>query len=147
MIIVADKREMGIEELTYLERLYQNQYMLVTNAINSAMDELQELSSASKSIDSMGDIEGKESFNSIGSDFYLRSKIEKGASMIAGVGGGYLVEKNVDEAKIYVKAKMEKKNDMVNKLMKNRKELEGAIVELNTKIESLTKGYDNVRRP
>ena len=56
-------RGMSREELAYLERVYQNQYMMLGNAINSALEELQELSSASKSLEEMDRIAGKESFS------------------------------------------------------------------------------------
>lgn len=139
-----DHREMGMEELAYLEKLYQNQYMLVTNAVNAAMEELQDLSSASKSIENSGIVAGKESFSSIGADFYVMARIKDEKRVVVGVGGGYLVEKETESAMQFINGKIEKKNAMIDKLVKSRKELEAAVIELGSKMESMAKGYGNV---
>jgi prefoldin alpha subunit len=125
-------RKMSREELAYMERVYQNQYMMVGNAINSALEELQELNSASKSLEEMDKVAGKESFASVGADFYLRSQIKSDSKVIVGVGGGFLIEKPVDQAKAAVKKRIDAKNEMVNKLVKSRKELETAILGLES---------------
>ena len=127
-------RRMSQEEQAYIERVYQNQYMMVGNAINAAVQELQELNSAAKSLDEMEKLEGKESFASIGGDFYLKSQIKTGAKVIIGVGGGFMVEKGVDSAKQTVTKRIDAKNNMINKLMKSRKELEEAVVNIQSGI-------------
>jgi prefoldin alpha subunit len=134
----------GLEELAYLERLYQDQYMLVTNAVNAAMEELQELNSAGKSVENIGVVAGKEAFSSIGGDFYVMARIKENKSVVAGVGGGYLVEKDAESAKRFIKERIERKNAMISKLLKSRKELEAAVMELGSKMESMAKGYGNV---
>jgi prefoldin alpha subunit len=127
-------RRMSQEEIAYIERVYQNQYMMVGNAINAALEELQELSSAGKALDEMGQVAGKESFSGIGGDFYLKSQIKKDSKVIVGVGGGFMVEKEVDAAKQAVKKRMDAKNEMVSKLVKNRKELEAAMINIQSGI-------------
>jgi prefoldin alpha subunit len=127
-------RKMSEEELGYLERVYQNQYMMVGNAINSALEELQELNSASKALEGMDVLAGNESFSSIGADFYLRSQIRPDRKVIMGVGGGFMVEKEVDTAKHDVKKRIDAKNGMLDKLVKSRKELESAMVNIQAGI-------------
>lgn len=123
-------RKISKEELAYLERAYQNQYVMMGNAINSALEELRELSSAGEALDSIDRLAGKESFNSIGGDFYLKSQIKKDTKVMIGVGGGFLVEKEIDAAKQTAKKRIDAKNEMINKLMKGRKELEDALMDI-----------------
>lgn len=125
-------RKISQEEMAYLERVYQNQYMMVGNAINSALQELQELTSAQKALEEMDKLAGKESFNSIGADFYLKSQIKKDTKVVIGVGGGFMVEKDTDSAKQTVKKRLDAKNEMITKLVKNRKELEAAMVDIQS---------------
>jgi prefoldin alpha subunit len=120
-------RKISKEEMAYLERAYQNQYMVVGNAINSALGELRELSSASEALENMERLAGKESFSGIGGDFYIRSQIKKDTKVIIGVGGGFLVEKDIDSAKQTARKRVDAKNEMINRLVKGRKELEDAL--------------------
>jgi prefoldin alpha subunit len=125
-------RKMSREEIAYIERVYQNQYMMVGNAINAALEELQELSSAGKALDEMDQVAGKDSFSAIGGDFYLNSQIKPASKVIVGVGGGFMVEKEIDAAKQTVKKRMDAKNEIVTKLVKNRKELEAAMIDIQS---------------
>lgn len=125
-------RRITPEEIAYLERLYQNQYMMVGNAINSALDELQQLNSASNALEEMDKLAGKESFTSIGADFYLKAQIKKDTKVIIGVGGGFMVEKEQDAAKVAVKRRMDAKNALLDKLVKSRRELEAAMVDIQS---------------
>lgn len=130
----AAGRKMSAEELDYLERVYQNQYMMVGNAINSALEELRELNSAGSALENMERLAGKESFSSIGADFYLRSQIKADTKVIIGVGGGFMIEKGTDAAKQTVKKRIDAKNGLLDKLVKNRKELEAAMVNIQAGI-------------
>ena len=125
-------RKVSREELAYLERAYQNHYMMVGNAINSALEELRELNSASEALENMEKLSGKESFSGIGGDFYLKSQMKTGGKVVIGVGGGFMVEKDTDAAKQTVRKRVDAKNEMINKLVKNRKELEAAMVGLQS---------------
>ena len=128
----AAGRKVSKEELAYLERVYQNQYMMVGNAINSALEELRELNSAGEALASMDRLSGRESFSSVGADFYLKSQIKSDGRVIVGVGGGFMVEKETDAAKQTVKRRLDAKNEAINKLVKSRRELEAALVDLQS---------------
>jgi len=125
-------RKITAEEIAYMERLYQNQYMMVGNAINAALEELQQLNSASKALEEMDRLAGKDSFTSIGADFYLKAQIKKDTKVIIGVGAGFMVEKETDAAKVTVKKRMDAKNALLDKLVKSRRELEAAMVDIQS---------------
>jgi prefoldin alpha subunit len=127
-------RKASQEEIAYVERVYQNQYMMLGNAINSALEELQELNSAWVALESMDKLAGKESFSSIGADFYVRSQIKSDTKVIIGVGGGFMLEKDTASAKATVKKRLDAKNALVKKLVDNRKEIETAMIDIQSGI-------------
>lgn len=121
--------------MEYLANVYQNQYMLVNNSISMSLEEVQELSAASKSLEKMDVISEKETLQSLGGDFYIKAAAKKNDTIIVGIGGGYLVEKDLKSARQIVEKRLESKNEMLNKLLKSKKELEGAIMELGSRLQ------------
>jgi len=129
--------QQGIQELQYIQQVYQNQYTVVSNSINIVLQELQQLNSAQNTIDNMNLVEGKEVIANIGSEFYLFSKIHDPKTVLVGIGAGYLIEKDVPAAKTYVANLIKTRTDNLSTLTKNRKDLENALVDLSYRIENL----------
>jgi prefoldin alpha subunit len=129
------EQRQSIEELRYLQQIYQNQYAMIGNSINMVLREMQELSSAQKTLENMDLVEGKEILNGIGGDFYISGKVQDPKKVLVGVGAGYLIEKDIDSAKTYVADLIKKNNDSVNGLTKNKKEVENALVEISYRID------------
>lgn len=126
--------EMSRQEMEYLGRLYQNQYAVVTNSLNESFVELQELNAAARSLASLDSIKGKETLHAIGPDTYLTGRFEKSASIIMGVGAGYLVENDQESAKRLLEGRIDKQNRAIERLAKARKELESAMGELAARL-------------
>ncbi|MGI0133434.1 MAG: prefoldin subunit alpha [Candidatus Micrarchaeaceae archaeon] len=124
-----------LDQLRYMMQVYQNQYGMMSNSINMALNDLRELNNAQKTIESNDSVKGKLSFTDLGAGFYMKSRIDEEDSVIVGVGGNYFVEKDNTEAKQYVARQVGRKTDELNKMIKNKKELEGAMMELSYKIE------------
>ncbi|MGI0100203.1 MAG: prefoldin subunit alpha [Candidatus Micrarchaeaceae archaeon] len=127
---------LALEELRYLQQLYQNQYALLGNSINAELGELQELNSAQRTLEGAGMLEGKDVLNPIGGGIYFQGRISDPKNVLVGVGAGYVVEMEVDPAKTYVAELIKKRTDGLNRLTKNRKELEAALVDISYNIES-----------
>lgn len=119
--------KMSDQEAEYLSRLYQSQYMIVTNSINEAISDLQQLNSTARSLDNMGMIAGKDSFYPVGPDTYMQCSMSKSENVIIGVGSGYMVETTATNAKDIIRSKIEKQKKMLERLTKAKKELESAI--------------------
>lgn len=130
-------KEQGIEELRYIQQVYQNQYAMVGNSINMALQELQELNAAQKTLENMDLVEGKDILTNIGAQFFALGRVQNPKSVIVGVGADYFVEKDIDLAKTHAASYIQERTDRLNKLTKNRKELEGALIEISYKMESL----------
>lgn len=137
----AAREEPSIEELAYLERLYGNQHALLSGAIEEALGELQEIGSASKSIENLSIISGRDSLEAIGGEIYIKARVDKSDTVLVGVGGGYLVEKESTIAISFLKSKSAQKNQLLDKMIANRKEIEKAITDLSERITKMTKGY------
>ena len=127
----------GIEELRYIQQVYQNQYTMIGNSINMLFRELQELNSAQKTLENIDIVEGKDTLTGIGADFYLAGRIQNPKTAIVGVGAGYLVEKEIDASKTHVAALIQKHTENLNKLTKSRKEVEAALIEISYRLENI----------
>lgn len=127
----------GADELRYIQQIYQNQYSVATNSINMLLQELQELNSTQKTLENVDMIEGKEALTSIGSDIFFFSKVQTVKSVTMAIGGGYLVEKEIDQAKERIATVIKARQDRLNTLMKNRKELESALIEISYRLGSM----------
>ncbi|MGD0510252.1 MAG: prefoldin subunit alpha [Candidatus Micrarchaeaceae archaeon] len=126
----------GMEELRYMQQVYQNQYSILTNSLNIVLRELQELNTAQKTLENIDLVEGKDTLTGIGGDFYLVGRIHNTKSALVGIGAGYVVEKETDSAKTHVADLIKKHTDELNKLTKNRRELENALMEISYRIEN-----------
>ena len=71
----------------------------------------------------------------IGYDMYLNSQVAKSDKVAVGVGAGYMVEKGVDEAKQYVAKALDMETKRLNELMRAKKEVEAALIEVSYKLE------------
>jgi prefoldin alpha subunit len=127
----------GADELRYMQQVYQNQYTMIENSMNIVLRELQELNSAQKTLENIGLVNGKEILTGIGGDFYLPGKVEHPDKVLVGIGAGYVIEKDTDSAKMHVAGLIKKNTESLNSLTKSRKELEGALIEISYRLESL----------
>ncbi|MDE1832927.1 MAG: prefoldin subunit alpha [Candidatus Micrarchaeota archaeon] len=127
-------RQPSDEELRYMYGVYQQQHSLISNTINMHMQDLQELNAAQKTLESSDTISNREILTNIGADFFMKSKLADAETVIVGIGSDYMVEKDIDSAKAFVAKKIEAKMNIVNQLGKNRKELEGAMVDIGYKL-------------
>jgi prefoldin alpha subunit len=126
----------SIEELRYMQQVYQNQYTMLGNSINMILRELQELNGAQKTLENIDLVKGKEILSGIGGDFYLIGKVQNPNSVLVGVGAGYVMEKDTDSAKTRVAELIKKHTDDLNRLTKNSKEIENALIEISYRMEN-----------
>ncbi len=100
---------------------------------------MNDLNAAQKSLENSGIIGGREALVSLGGGVYITSKTKKLDNVIVGVGAGYMVEKNVEEAKRFVADRIERVTNVFNRLMKSRNDLRDAIMEVTYKIDELNR--------
>ncbi len=127
-----------LEEFRYLQQVYQNQYMALTQELSGSADRLRELDAAQKTLENMDSVKEKDTLVSIGYGTYVNSRITNGDTVLVSVGAGYMVEKKVDEAKAYISSALDQETTSINKLNKAKKELESALIEIAYKIDELS---------
>lgn len=128
----------SIEEFRYLQQVYQSQYMALAQEMSTRAESLRELDNVQKTLEDMDMIKEMDTLIPIGSETYTKGKIMDGDSVVVGIGAGYFVEKDIASAKNYISNALEKETLNINKLSKNKRELESALIEISYKIEELS---------
>ncbi|HVC58007.1 MAG TPA: prefoldin subunit alpha [Candidatus Acidoferrales bacterium] len=128
------QRQPSEEELRYMYGVYQQQHGMITSTINMHMQDLQELNAAQRTLESSDMLNNKEMLTNIGADFFMKSKLTEANTVVVGVGSDYMVEKDVASAKAFVAKRIQVKSEILNKLGKNKKELEGAMVDIGYRL-------------
>lgn len=133
----AEQEKMAkLEELSYARQVYQNQYAMVTNSVQMAMHELQELDAALRTLESADMLKGKEALLGVGAGVYVRSVPSDPSVVLVAVGGSYVMEKSVDDAKAFVSSQKSAKTEILNKLAKSKRDLEAALIDIDYKIDT-----------
>ncbi len=133
------RKEDEVYSLRYLQQLYQNQYSAVSGEMNRSLEYLGQLNEAQKTMENVNSVKGKDTLLDLGAGVYMSANVKKSDSVLVNIGGSYLTEKSIDEAKLMVATRIEKMNTLFNKLVKNRNELRDAIVEVTRRLEELTR--------
>jgi len=134
----AQMGRQSLEELKYIQQIYQNQYSALGNSANMVLQELQELNAAQKTLENMDIVGKREVLTSIGAQYFMSSRVEDTSKVLVGIGADYFIEKEIDPAKQHIAAYIQKRTEAFNSLNKNRKELEKALIEISYKIEEGT---------
>jgi prefoldin alpha subunit len=128
-----------VEEFRYLQQIYQNQYLLINQEIGNRSENLRELDSAQKALENMDALKGKSTLIPMGASTFATGTITDGKSVVIGIGAGYMMEKNVDDAKNYISKAIEQETKFINQLNKNKKDVEAALMEIAYKINDLSR--------
>ncbi len=130
-------REEELYTLSYMQQLYQNQYNELASAINRNVQYLNELAALKKTLDESALVDGKEVLVDLGANAYLSSRVKKLESVLIDIGAGYIVEKSVEDAKLFVDSRTDRSTQSFNGLVKSRNELRDAILEVARRIDAL----------
>ena len=132
-------REEELYTLSYMQQLYQNQYSTIVSEINRDIQYLNELGALKKTLEGVELVMGRDVLVNLGANAYMNSRAEKLDSVLIDIGAGYVVEKSVDDATLFVDARVERSTKMFNSLVKSRNELRDAIVEVARRIDTLNR--------
>ncbi|MCL5440939.1 MAG: prefoldin subunit alpha [Candidatus Marsarchaeota archaeon] len=131
---MEEEEEATLAELRYLHRTYMERYSLVMEEIRNVVGENNSLGGASVVLGNIENASNHETLIGVGPGIYLKGLIENPDTVMVSVGGGYIVEKGVEDAKKFVEGWIERHNKEANALMKEREELEGAIMDISYRI-------------
>lgn len=124
-------------QLRYLQGLYGQQYENLENNIatynlaNSSLQRNIEMLEKSKSMEGSNIMIGGEG------GAYMSAKVSKTDRIITYVGGGYMVEKSVEEALSFLRENEKRGVEMLSKLLSEKKQIEKDLLDVQYKMNSL----------
>lgn len=130
-------REEELYTLGYMQQVYQNQYNSLVSEINRNVQYLNELSGLKKTLESSGMADNKDVLVNLGGGAYMNSRIKKLDSVLVEIGAGLVIEKRIEDARLFVDSRIEKATQMFNSLVKNRNDLRDAILDVAHRIDAL----------
>lgn len=131
--------EEAVQELQYMQQVYQNQYATLSRDINSVMGYINELNAAKTSLEKFDKIKNTSMLSPIGSSIFIKSKASSENSVLVSVGASYLVEKEISGASEYLSSRIELQTKNMQELMKARGRTEDALFELSSRLDRLLK--------
>ena len=133
---MAEKQE-NFDQLRYLHDVYAREY-------ETLLGEIQNYVMISSSFGRSKEVLSKvDSFNdsnlllSIEAGAFVRVNAKDFKSLIVQVGYGYLVEKNIDEAKEYISKNAEKVENNLKQLVQQRVAVEKELIDITYKLEAM----------
>lgn len=124
-------------QLRYMQSLYGQQYENLENNIatytmtNTSLQRNIELLEKSKSMENSHIMISGEG------GAYVPAKIEKVNSVLTYVGGGYLIETTVDQSLEFLRANSKKGEEILNKILAEKKKVEKELVDIDLKLNAL----------
>lgn len=124
-------------QLRYLQSLYGQQYENLENNIatytltNTSLMRNIELLEKSKSVENSSIMISGEG------GAYIPAKISKVDKVMTYIGGGYMVDKSIDEALEFLRANSKKGEEILNKMLAEKKRVESELMDIEYKIGAL----------
>lgn len=140
MAVEKEKREDEVNRLFYLQSIYSQQY-------DALMSELTTFSMAQSALErNLSLLEKNESMK--GSSIlvsgeggtYFEASVKEIKKVITYVGAGYLVEKEVEQAKEFLKKSIETSRSTMKRLAEDKQKLETEMMRLQYAIDAMQQG-------
>jgi prefoldin alpha subunit len=135
----GESLEEAVQNLQYMQQVYQNQYTTISREINAVMDYINELNAAKTSMEKFDRIKNSNILSPIGSSIFISAKAAEEPTVLVGVGSGYLVEKEIAKAIDYLSSRIEMHTKNMQELMRARGKAEDAMFEISTKLDKILK--------
>jgi prefoldin alpha subunit len=131
-----DEKHEDLNQLGYARQVYQNQYALVNNSAQLVLQEMRELEASQTTLENIGLLNSRESLIATGAGVYIRAVPNNTSTVLVEVGGSYVAEKSIDEAKAFISKQVTAKTEVLNRLLKSKRDLEASLIEIEYKMES-----------
>ncbi len=134
--VTLDAKEI-YAQLRYLQQMYSQQYEIIENDVATytiANTSLQ------RNIDLLENVESMENSNIIISGeggAYIPAKLSKVETVMTYVGAGYLVDRSVSEASVFLRANQKKSEEFLNRMMAEKQRIERELIDIAFKMNQL----------
>lgn len=132
----AEELNEAYNQLKYLQSIYSQQYEILENeiatftlSINSIQRNMQLLENANR-------LEGAKILINGEGGTYIEAGINSVKKVITYIGAGYLVEKDVEDAKSFLIGNEKKQEESLKRLAAERQKIEKELVEIALKLSS-----------
>ncbi|MCL5100421.1 MAG: prefoldin subunit alpha [Candidatus Marsarchaeota archaeon] len=124
----------AVMQLRYLQNVYSQQYEIVENEIANYSMALNSLSNSKLMLDNIKKLENSNTLINCDGGTYIEASIKSINKVITYIGAGYLVEKNVEEATVFVSESSKKNEDVIKKLVTEKQRLQNELVDISYKL-------------
>jgi len=118
------------ETINYLRQAYQSRYEELSKAIDLELSRLEKLGQVLESLNKTEKLAKNKVLYPMGEGFYFEAEAGDMGSILVHVGGGYYVEKGLDDAKSFLSMSAKKEQGIISQIMKAKDEVEENIVRL-----------------
>ncbi len=132
----------SVEQLEYLYSIYENQYNNANQSINNYTKTMNELLNSSLVLNKTQDIEKSNLVLNLGNSVFINTKIEKIDTVLVNIGLNYIVEKNIDEAKLFIDKKVKDYEKQIEFMNKERNEIKDVLFKMTYKLAELGAGHE-----
>jgi prefoldin alpha subunit len=130
-----------MESLQYLNQIYGDRYSAITAEIRSVIDEIEDLNRSVETLSNFDSVKGKRMLTMAGRSLFVYAIAEPEEKVLVEVGGGYLIEKSIEEGKQFLSTSIESKNKYLNSLTVEKEKLENALLEISYKLSQEQDSY------
>ncbi len=130
------KSDDEVMQLRYLQSLYTQQYEVLENEIATYSFTIAAVERNINILEDSGRIEGSNVLLSGEGGTYIEASVKSMQKVITYVGAGYLVEKDVAEAKAFLDANKKRQEEDFRKLIAEKQRLESELIDLSYALSS-----------
>ncbi len=130
-------QEEAYAQLRYLQSVYSQQYELIEEQIASYTLSIDGVRKGSVFLGDVKSAHKKNTLVSLGGGAYIEATFGDINKTMVYVGAGYLVEKSVAEAKLFVDNTLKKQEESLKRLDADRRKLQEELMSVAYKMESM----------
>ncbi len=124
--------------MRYLQTVYSQQYEIILAELDTFAAAIGSLQRSIETLSSAGRLANSKALLNLEGGAYTEVSVGSADHILLYVGGGYLVEKNRDEAVSYLKSTLEKQESSMKKLSSEKQKLESAALDVSYRLNLLT---------
>jgi prefoldin alpha subunit len=130
-------KDEAIEQLQYLQTIYAQEYDNLLREItnyNAVYNATRRNLEVLNNIDSL---QNNKVLVNLEGGTYIDANIGKIEKIMVYVGSNYIVEKSIEEAKLFLEESKKRQEEIINELNKQKQDIEKALIDIGIEIEKI----------